>query len=199
MPEATGKLFNAGVLIGVSGLFLPQVLWFIPLIWIGMYRFHSLSYRSFFASLIGILVIYWLVLAWCVWTADFSMFTSLFLSLADFKFFSIFMSFRFYHVGFILIVLLLFPALIHITTDAINNRVRVRQILSFLIMMSIASLFLIFIYGDAEDSFVAVLYLPVSVLLAYFFENITMRFRFLLYYFVLLICAFSFILRIWSY
>ena len=50
-PEATGKFFNAGVFVGVSGLLVPQVLWVIPLLWIGMYQFRSLSLKSFAASL----------------------------------------------------------------------------------------------------------------------------------------------------
>ena len=199
LPEATGKLFIAGVLIGVAGLFIPQALWFMPLVWIGMYQFLSLSYRSFLASLIGMLTIYWLVLAWCVWTNDFSMFTTLFLSLSDFNFLSIFLVFRYYQLGFIGIVLLMVVAFFLIKRDAINNRVRVRQMLSFLLNMSVWSLVLICLYGGDTDSILAVFYLPVSVLIAYFFENMRFRFRFLLYYFVLVLSAISFIIRIWSY
>ena len=199
LPEATGKLFNVGVLIGLTGLFMPQALWYIPLVWIGMYQFYSLSLRSFLASLIGILIIYWFVLAWCVWTHDFSMFVSFFSSLMDFELFFIFRSFRYDHISFVMIVILLFLSFFYIKMDAINNRVRVRQMLSFLINMSIGSLVLIFLYGRDIDSFLAIFYLPVSVLLAYFFENMRYRFKFFLYYLVLTVCAFSFILRIWSY
>ena len=199
LPEATGKLFNVGVLIGVSGLLMPQILWFMPLIWIGMYQFYSLTFRSFMASLIGVFIIYWFVLAWCVWTHDFSMFTSLYSSLVDISFFSIFLSFRYYHVGFVLLSILLLVTLFYIKMDAINNRVRVRQMLSFLLNLSFGSFVLICIYGGDTDSFLAIFYLPASILLAYYFENIHNRFKFLLYYFVLIISVFSFIIRIWSY
>jgi len=199
LPEATGKLFNTGVLIGISGLFLPQTLWFMPLVWLGIYQFLSLSYRNFLASLIGMLTIYWFVLAWCVWTNDFSMFSALFSSLTDFNFLSIFLSFRYYQLGFIGIVLLMIVAFFHIKRDAINNRVRVRQMLSFLLNMSVWSLVLICLYGGDTDSFLAIFFLPVSVLIAYFFENMGYRFRFMLYYFILALTAVSFIIRIWSY
>ena len=199
LPEATGRFFNAGVLIGVAGLFMPQALWFMPLVWIGMYQFLSLSYRSFLASLIGMLTIYWFVLAWCVWTNDFSMFSSLFLSLSDFNFLSIFLVFLNYQLGFFGVALLMVVAFFHIKRDAINNRVRVRQMLSFLLNMSVWSLILICLYGGEMDSFLAVFYLPVSVLIAYFFENIRFRFRFLFYYFILALSAFSFIVRIWNF
>jgi len=199
LPEATGKFFNAGVLIGLAGLLMPRTLWFMPLVWIGMYQFLSLSYRGFLASLIGMLTVYWIILAWCVWTSDFSIFTSIFSSLTDFNFLSIFLVFRYYQLGFIGIVLLMVVAFFLIKRDAINNRVRVRQMLSFLMNMSLWSLVLICLYGGDADSFFAVFYLPVSVLIAYFFENMRFRFRFLLYYFVLVLSAISFIVRIWNY
>lgn len=197
-PEATGKIFNVGVLVGVAGLFLPQVLWLLPLIWIGMYQFHALSYRCFLASLTGVLVIFWFVLGWCVWSHDFSMFTSFFSSLMDFELFSAFRSFRYYHASFIVIVILFFTAFFHIKVDAINNRVRVRQMLSFLLNISIWLMVLMCLYRDT-DSLVAIFFLPVSVLVAYFVEGMRNRIRFLLYYFVLTVSVFSFISQLWIF
>jgi hypothetical protein len=199
LPEATGKLFNVGVLIGIAGLFMPQALWFILLVWIGMYQFYSLNFRSFMASLIGVLIIYWFVLAWCVWSHDFSLFTSLYTSLTDFELFSIFISFRYYHIGFVMVSILLVMTLFRIKMDAINNRVRVRQMLSFLLNLSVGSFVLICLYGGDADSLLAVFYLPASVLLAYFFENMRNRFKFFLFYFVLALSVFSFIIRLWNY
>jgi len=194
-PEATGRLFNAGVLIGVAGLFMPQALWFLPLLWIGMYQLMSLSYRSFFASLTGVLIIYWLVIAWCVWAHDFSIFTMLVARLADFEFLSVLKSFRYYQTGFIGVLLLMMTASFYIKSDAINNRVRVRQMLSFLLNMSVWSLVLLCLYGKDTDSFNAIFYIPASVLIAYFFESMRNRFRFIIYYFVLAFCVFSLIMR----
>jgi hypothetical protein len=199
LPEATGKMFNAGVLIGTAGLFMPQVLWFVPLLWIGMYQFRSLSFRSFMASLVGLLIIYWFVLAWCVWKHDFSMFKSLYSSLADFDLFSIATSFQYYQISFIGVVLLLMAALFHIKMNAFNNSVRVRQMHSFLLNMSVWSLIFIFLYGNFADSFFAILYLSGSVSIAYFFESMRNRFRFILYYLALVLCAVSFIMQVWNF
>ena len=199
LPEATGNLFNAGLLIGLAGLFMPQVLWFTPLLWMGMYQFRSLSYKSFFASLIGILIIYWFVLAWCAWKHDFSMFTSLYSSLASFNIFSIPVLLQYYHIGFAGIVLLLIIASFYIKMDALNNSVRVRQMLSFLLNMSIWSLVLLLLYSSDADSFMAISSITISVIIAYFFENIRHRFRFVLYYFVIVLLCTSFIIRVWSF
>jgi len=198
-PEATGKMFNAGVYLGIAGLFMPQALWFVPLLWMGMYQFLTLSYRSFVASLLGVLTIYWIVLGWCVWTHDYSMFTLIYSSLKEVDFLSVFLSFRYYQLGFFIVLLLVFVAFFHIKMDAMNNRVRVRQMLSFLIYMSIWSLALVCIYSADADAFIVLFYLPVSIIMAYFFENLKARFRFLLFYLVLAINAFSFMLRLWNY
>ena len=198
-PEDKGKLFNAGVCIGVASLFVPQTLWFVLLLWLGMYQLFSLNYRSFFSSLIGVLSIFWFVLTWSVWKHDFSIFRNVYISLTDIKLFAVFHSMRYYHIGFIFIAVMMIPLMLNIKMDTINNRMRVRQMLSFLLNMSVMSCILIFLYGRNANVFISVLYLPLSVLLAYFFENMRKRFYFIFYYFILALCFSSFIVRLWNY
>jgi hypothetical protein len=197
-PELTGKFFNIGFLVSVASLFMPQVLWFIPLFWIGMYQFRSLNFKSFMASLIGGWIVYWFVLAWCVWEHDFSMFLSLYNGLLDFNFLSIEI-FQYYQIGSIVVLLVLAMAFFHIKMDAFSNSVRVRQKLSFLLNMAVWSFVLILLYEKDSDLFLAVIYLPSSVLIAYFLESIRHMFRFVLYYFMLLTWLASFLLRIWIF
>lgn len=195
-PELTGKFFNIGVLVGIAGLFMPQIVWLMPLFWIGMYQFRTLELRSFMASLIGVLIIWWFVLAWCVWKHDYLMFSTFYDQLADFRFLSVEI-FRLYQIGSIVVLLVLAMAFFHVKMDAFNNSVRVRQMLAFLLNMAIWSFGLILLYGKDSDSFLAVIYLPSSVLIAYFLENIRRVFRFVLYYFMLLTWLASFLLRLW--
>lgn len=197
-PELTGKFFNIGVLTGIAGLFMPQIVWLMPLFWIGMYQFRTLELRSFMASLIGVLIIWWFVLAWCVWKHDYLMFSTFYDQLTDFRFLSVEI-FRLYQIGSIVVLLVLTVAFFHVKMDAFNNSVRVRQMLAFLLNMAIWSFGLILLYGKDSDSFLAVIYLPSSVLIAYFLENIRRVFRFVLYYFMLLTWLASFLLRLWIF
>lgn len=199
LPEATGRLFNAGVYIGLASLFLPQALWFIPLLWIGMYQLLSFTLRSFAASLLGMLTVYWLALTWCVWKHDYSIFTMLYHSMTDFQLFSVFLSIRYFHIGFAMIALMMIPIFLNIKIDAINNRLRIRQMLSFLLNMAIWSIVLLCFYGGSAGAFFIIFYLPFAVLMAYFLENMRKPFQFLLYYFLLVINVISFALRIWSH
>jgi len=124
VPEATGRFYNAGFFIGVAGLLLPPVLWFIPLLWIGMYRFRSLDIKSFAASLTGIMMVYWFVMGWCVWKHDFSIFARLYAALTDFNIFPFASLFRYYQIGFLGVILILLMSFFHVQMDAMNNRVR---------------------------------------------------------------------------
>jgi hypothetical protein len=195
-PEAVGSFFNAGVLTGFAGLFMPQVLWFIPLFWIGMYRFRSLNMKSFMALLTGALVVYWIVSAWCLWKRDFSMFASLYKGLISFKILSAEM-FKYYRAGSLVFILVFIGSFFHVRKNVYSNSVRVRRILSFLLDMSVWSLILMLLYGEDPDSFQMLFYLPSSVLIAYFLESIRRVFRFVLYYLMLLNWLTFFLLRLW--
>lgn len=74
-PGAKSKAYNASLLIGIGSLLWVHILWFIPLFWIGMYNFRSLSIRTFLASLLGVGTVYWFLLGWCIWFRDFTPFT----------------------------------------------------------------------------------------------------------------------------
>lgn len=56
-PEES--VFHAFLFIGLGSLLFPQLIYFTPLLYMGMINFRSLSLKSFFASLIGLSVPYW--------------------------------------------------------------------------------------------------------------------------------------------
>ncbi|MDR1381984.1 MAG: DUF6427 family protein [Tannerella sp.] len=195
-PEATGHFFNAGALMAFVGLIIPQIVWFVPLLWIGMYRFRSLSARSFLASLAGMFIIGWIVAAWCLWRHDFSMIAALSRELADFHILSA-EKFGYSGIGSLVVVAMLVVSFFHIRAEAFGNSVRVRQMLFFLMNMSVWSFVPMLLYGHS-DALPAVLCLPASVLIACFLENLRYGLRFVLYYFILLSLVASFMLQLWT-
>lgn len=58
-PQAAGNIFHSFFFIGLGSLLFPQLLYFIPLFYLGMISFRSLSPKSFFAGIIGLTVPYW--------------------------------------------------------------------------------------------------------------------------------------------
>jgi hypothetical protein len=59
-PHPAESIFHAFFFIGLGSLLFPQLLYFVPLFYLGMINFRSLSLKSFFAGLIGLCVPYWL-------------------------------------------------------------------------------------------------------------------------------------------
>ena len=53
-PDAVVKAYNAALLIGVGSLLWVYILGFLPLFWLGMYNFRSLTWRTLLASLFGV-------------------------------------------------------------------------------------------------------------------------------------------------
>ena len=63
--EAVGWVFYTFLCVGLGSLHHVQLLYYVPILWILMTWFiYCLSWRTFFASLLGLLAPYWLCLPW---------------------------------------------------------------------------------------------------------------------------------------
>jgi hypothetical protein len=56
---ASESIFHAFLFIRIGSLMFPQLLYFVPLFYLSMISFRSLSLKSFFAGIIGLTVPYW--------------------------------------------------------------------------------------------------------------------------------------------
>ncbi len=62
-----GQSFTAFALIGVASLFCVQALYFMPVLWaVMLVSLQVMSVRTFFASLLGVLMPYWLLLPFLI-------------------------------------------------------------------------------------------------------------------------------------
>lgn len=83
-PSASGDLFLATASLSLGSLAVPQLLFLLPLCWIGAYMFQSLTLRTFFASLVGVCFPYWFLLGHAYWHGQMELFTAPFADLATF-------------------------------------------------------------------------------------------------------------------
>lgn len=85
--EAIGITYYSFLMLGLASLACPHILYFVPLIWLlTMTNLLSLSWRSWLASLLGLLTPYWFFCAWLVYQNDFSPLIYHFSPLFDFQF-----------------------------------------------------------------------------------------------------------------
>lgn len=83
-PSASTYHFLSAACLGLGSLAVPQLLFFLPLYWVGGYWFQSLSVKSFCGSLLGVMLPYWFLFAHAYWYGELSLFALPFLDLADF-------------------------------------------------------------------------------------------------------------------
>ena len=85
--EAVGTVYYGFLMLGLASLACPHILYFIPLIWLLMAtNLLSLSWRTWQASMLGLLTPYWFICGWLGYQADFTPLIDHFSPLFDFDF-----------------------------------------------------------------------------------------------------------------
>ena len=139
--KSASYLFHAFVFIGMGSLLFPQLIFFVPVFWIGAYSFQSLHPKSFFASLIGWSVPYWFLLGYAYLSGHMDLFYQPFLELVNFR--SILFGFRPWELATIGYILLLYMvSSSHCLIAGYEDKIRTRSYLHFLIFLN----FCIFVY-----------------------------------------------------
>lgn len=198
-PNSVRNAYNATLLIGIGSLLWVYILWFLPLFWLGMYNFRCFTFRTFFASLIGISTVYWFVLGWCVYAHDFTPFTLSFTNLFKIRFLTMVGIDMIDWIQIILIALLALIASLNILTHEYDDNLRTRQFLAFLIMLLIWSFGQFFLYEQSSEEFLAIGCLPAAILTAHFFTVKRGKYIFGLFHISLLSFLILLIVRLWSF
>ena len=131
---------HAVVFIGLGSLLFPQLMLFVPIFWIGAYNFQSLQPKSFFASLVGWSVPYWLLLGHALYYGQMELFCQPFRELVTFA------PTRFDYqpwelatLGYLLVLFIVSAA--HCLIAGYEDKIRTRSYLHFILLN-----FCIFVY-----------------------------------------------------
>ncbi len=83
--RAVGSVFYAFMALGTAGVFFPKILFLVPVMWIVMFtNIMAGSTRTLAASVLGMLLPYWFLGAYCTYTGDFTLLTGFADSIATF-------------------------------------------------------------------------------------------------------------------
>ena len=83
-PSAPADLFLSMACLGVGCLFVPQLVFFMPVCWVGAYSLQALSVRSFLGSLLGWMFPFWFLLGHAWFYGEMELFTAPFLRMGQF-------------------------------------------------------------------------------------------------------------------
>lgn len=198
-PEATGLAYKTGLIIGMGSLFWIYTLWFVPLIWSGMYRFRTWNKQTFAASLMGLVTIYWFVLGWCVWQNNFTPFTIPFASLQDIQFLTLSSINLWEGISLFYIIILVLLASLNIITHEHEDNLRTRQFLYFLMFFVVWAFIPLFLYEPSAEEFLHIAIIPTSILIAHFFSARRNRYTFWLFHFTVIFFALLLALQLWNF
>lgn len=143
--DSPGLTFYGFLLLGLACISYIHLIILIPILWgLMLTNLQSLSWRTFLASLIGILTPYWLLLCWEVYQDDYTLLTPHVTALGD-----IHIPFQFsvlsphLSITFVYIAILAILGILHFWKTSYQDKFRIRQLYGFFIRMDLA-LFLLF-------------------------------------------------------
>ena len=191
--------YSAALLIGIGSLLWIHLFWFLPLFWLGMYNFRSLTPRTFIASLLGVATVYWFLLGWCVWQRDFTPFSIPFSTLFKVRFLATDGIVLLDWISIMAIALLTVVASLNIVMHDTEDSLRSRQFLSFLIAMSVWAFSRYFLYEQVSEEFLETACVPASILIAHFFTVTRGRIVFWSFFATVAILIATLFIRLWNF
>jgi len=183
--EAVGWTFYTFLSLGIGSIMESQVLYYLPIFWIMMAWFtYSLSWRTFFASILGLLTPYWFCLPYYAFQGENCLdillsHLSTLLDIASLPDYSVLNITKIVYLGFLVILMVI--GSFHFITTSYRDTIRVRQIYFSFIMIAAFSLFLVLIQPHCYDMAIHVLILAISPMIAHFFALTHSRFTNILF------------------
>ena len=181
---STGRTFYAFAALGVSTLFFSPALFYVPVLWVMMAtQLQSLSWRTWAASLIGLLTPYWLWTAWLLFQQDlsplashFSLFTFHFSPLAShFSLPTFHFPLNTFHFSLFITLALAATGAVHFWTYSYEDKIRIRLLYGFFTTMTVCSTLLLVLMPHHYEPLVRLLLITASPLIAHFFTHTASR------------------------
>ena len=167
---ATGLTYYAFLFLSLASIAYVHVLFFVPFIWLLMAtNFLSLSWRTWGASLLGLLTPYWFGGAWLVYQNDFMPLITHFAQLVEFQ-----QPFNFSGVTseemavFALLVICTVTGIIHYIRKSFQDKIRIRMIFGFFIWTGLLAFAFLLLQPQHSDMLLRVIIISTAPIIAHF-------------------------------
>ena len=169
-PLATSEAYVLSLALGINSVLSVHVLWFVPLIWLLMLTvLQSLSFRTWGASVLGLLTPYWFLMPLHLYREDISPLVTHFEQLASFQTWWDYSSMDLSHLIFLILLCVLSAiGIFHIWHTGYNDKIRTRQ---FYTCFSITNIYVFVLIALQPQLYHTVIYAAIigtSVHIAHF-------------------------------
>jgi hypothetical protein len=163
---------NIALALTLGSFVWQPLLFFFPVLWLGLSGFHSLNFRSFFASIVGFAVIYLFVLAGSIYMGNnMDFFIE---KLPDFQVLFQFHPFEGFDIWEYIIFGYLFLLFIisgmNIFMSNVAENARTMTILGFLYIITFIIFVILFLQPQWKNEWASILCLPLSILISHLFS-----------------------------
>lgn len=167
---AIRSVFNAFFFIGLASIWFVQILFFIPIWWVVLsFYVVGMSWKAFWASLIGVLAPYWFVSGYDIYQNRFDLFIQRFTSLISFSapfHFNVLTDIQVFTFVFIAFLGLL--GMVHFLINSSKEKIRIRLLFSSFMLMMLATILFMMLQPQHYSYLLPILIVSVSPLIGHF-------------------------------
>ena len=168
--QSVGITYYGFLLLGIGSMAFVHVLFFVPLLWILMVtQLQSLSWRTWGASLFGLLTPYWFGACWLVYQNDFSLLINHFMQLAAFQLHDDYASLPLHWLivyAFLLIMAAI--GITHYVRKHQGDKIRIRLLYGFFAWTDIFAILFLALQPQHYDSLLRIIIVCTAPLVAHF-------------------------------
>lgn len=190
--KVTGYVFYAFLWLGIASLFFVQILLIVPVLWILLFaNMLAGSFRTFAATLLGLIAPYWVAAGYLLYQGDIEPFALHFQALTTFVFPFPYDTLPLERIVFFaFLVLVAAIGIVHFLRKSFLDKIKTRMIYEALIVIDIAAAVLLALQPQYYDALIRLMIVTTSPLIGHFITLTSTRATNVVFI-VLLLCAVS--------
>lgn len=196
--EPAGRMFRAFLFLGAGTILFPGLFFYIPLFFIGAFKFQSLTFRTFFAGVLGWLFPYWFLLGHAYFYDRMELFYEPFEQLANI----LPIDYTLLEPGYVLpgtlALLVAIVSAVHFWITGYEDKIRTRSFLNFIILVTIGTILFCILQPQHLHSLYPVLLSGSSLLAGHLFANTSNRISNLFFIIFLILLAGTICYNLWT-
>ncbi len=168
--ESQGWTYYSFLTMSIASLAFVHILFYLPILWMVMiFQLQSFSWRTWAASLLGIVTPYWFWCCWLGWNMDFTPLAEHFVPLGYFhQPFDLTILSVHHQVTLIFIILMIIVGIIHYIRKHHDDKIRIRLLYGGFIWMSLITIFFLLLQPQHYDVLIRILIINAAPLLGHF-------------------------------
>ena len=168
--QAMGWVYYSFLCLGLASAVFVQILFYVPVLWLltAIYL-NALSWRTFSASVLGLLTPYWFTTAWFVWEHDTTSLANHFAALGQFQSLVDFQQLtasQWLVIGYVLILTTI--GIVHFYRNSYQDKIRTRQLYGFMLVVYLFTVLLMALQPCYHGVLVRILIINAAPFIAHF-------------------------------